>query len=401
MTGPRRPAGSVSLIDIAADSLRTVRSRLGRSIGVGVAAALGVATLVGAVQLAASADAQVQRRIMDERPEVLRAQPVLAEIDLLDQIPDGDLQRASNLDGVRAVSVVQRLAYPSSVRIGPHPTQDLYVAGIAGDLPTSSRIKLEGRSFTDGELRAGAHVALVGRRAATALALGDIEYHPIIWVRGSAYTVIGIIDDSELAPDLVDQIAIPRQTLVAELSSKPGDFSSVMYVRAEKDAVPGLATDLAMWLRPDKPENWRVEVPRTSLDLAASISGDVRTLSLAFGGLVLLIGAVGIGNAMLRSVYTRLQEIGLRRALGARTGHISWLLIIEAVAIGVIAGAIGTVLGFLAAILVAAANGWPMAPTVWLPAAGVGLAVAAALVGAATPIRVATRVTPAEALRRE
>ena len=391
----------VPIRDIIIDAYSNVRSRLGRSLGVGIAAALGVATLVGAVQLAASADAQVQQRIEQQRPEVLKAQPVQSSSGLFDHVTNQDLRKVAGLDGVRAVTLVQRLSEPAQVTVGAHRRATVALAGVDGDLMAATHVRVTGRSFSKGELRSGAHVSLVGRRVAADLDLPDPVYRPTIWINGTSYSVIGLLDDSDLTPDLIDQISVPRSTLLRDMGPTPGDFDSVLYVRAQKDDVPRLAAQFPLWLRPAHPEDWRVEVPRTSLDLATAISSDVRSLSIASGVLVLLIGAVGIGNATLRSIYERLQELGLRRALGARASHIVGLLLIEAAAVGLLAGAVGTAVGLAVAAAVATWNEWPLAFNPTLIIVGIALAVVAAVVGAAMPIRVASRVSPAEALRRD
>ena len=102
MTRQPRQRSRVPFRTIVADAYLTVRSRPGRSLGVGIAAALGIATLVGIIQLSISANAQVQRSIDQARPEVLRASPVPANPDIVAQISPTDLQTARGLDGVRA-----------------------------------------------------------------------------------------------------------------------------------------------------------------------------------------------------------------------------------------------------------------------------------------------------------
>lgn len=74
---------------------------------------------------------------------------------------------------------------------------------------------------------------------------------------------------------------------------------------------------------------------------------------------------------------------------------------VEAAVIGLIAGVLGTVVGISVAGAAAARNGWPLAIGPLLPTAGVLLSVGAALAGAAWPTRVATKISAAEALRRD
>lgn len=404
MTGDH-PTPRVRSRDIVADALATIRSQLGRSVGVGIAAALGIATLIGSIQLAASADAQVDRRIEAARPEVLRAETQRATTALDTAPTDADLVELTTVPGVRAVSLVQRLNEVRPVTSRPTPQAAGTVSAVAvisGDLVRASRLEVTGRGFTEGEQRSGAHVALVGRRIASDLDLADVREQPTIWVAGIPHTVVGVMEDGETAPDLIDHVAIPRSTAITDLGVEPEDgFGTILYVRAGKDEIDDLAATFATRLRPDAPETWRIDVPRTSIDLATDISGDIRTLTAATGALVLFVGAVAIGNAMLRNVYSRFAELGLRRTLGARSGHIAGLLLTEAAVIGALAGAVGIVLGYGIAVAFASVQRWPLAIDLRLGAAGLALAVGAALLGTAWPSRVAVRVSPAEALRRD
>lgn len=391
----------ISVRDLVVDAFSAVRAQAGRSMAIGVAAALGVAAVVGAVQMASAADAQVEKRIHEARPESIKLTYVGSIEDLHAQVTDPQLDRAGSLDGVRAATVVQRLGEPIPVFANQGGAEQVPLAGTSGDLVPAVQARVEGRTFTPGELRSGAHVAMVGRRVATKLSLPAVRFAPTLWIEGRSYQVIGVLDDSDLTPDLADMITIPRNTMIEDLGSQPGPFESTMYVRADRNKVPILAEQLPLWIDPAAPQAWRIEVPRTSLDLATAISDDVRVLSVASGVLVLLIGAVGIGNATLRNVYSRLHELGVRRALGARTSEIAGLLAIEAATVGAVAGLIGSTTGFAAAFALSWWQGWPLVFRPELLLLGVAMAVLAALLGAAYPARVAVRISPAVALRSD
>jgi putative ABC transport system permease protein len=123
--------------------------------------------------------------------------------------------------------------------------------------------------------------------------------------------------------------------------------------------------------------------------------------SLAIVGIVVGIEVLVVFLTMMGSVSERTTEIGVFRAIGFRRGHIIRLVLLEAVAAGVVAGLLGYVAGMAvtAVVLPLLAEG---APVAWTPLLGVAAVAAAALTGALAALYPALRagkLDPTEALR--
>jgi len=114
-----------------------------------------------------------------------------------------------------------------------------------------------------------------------------------------------------------------------------------------------------------------------------------------------VVGGIGIMNITLLSVTERTQEIGLRMAVGARGNDVMWQFLAEAVAVSLVGGLAGIVLGVGAAFGIARALHWA---TVVSPAAvslAFGIAAMTGIAFGFWPARQAARLDPIVALRRD
>jgi len=104
---------------------------------------------------------------------------------------------------------------------------------------------------------------------------------------------------------------------------------------------------------------------------------------------------------MLMSVTERTREIGVRRAVGARTRDVRQQFLVEAVTLSLCGGAAGIIVGFVAALLVERVLGWPASITLQAVALGFGIAAATGIFFGFYPAYRASKLNPIDALRYE
>jgi putative ABC transport system permease protein len=154
-------------------------------------------------------------------------------------------------------------------------------------------------------------------------------------------------------------------------------------------------------LRPAQKENFTV---RTLADVIATAEATSSTMTLLLGSIAfisLLVGGIGIMNIMLVSVTERTREIGIRLAVGAQEAHILWQFLIEAVALSLIGGLIGIVIGVSASKIISSIAGWPTLISPDAVALAFGASVTVGIFFGLYPACKASRLDPVEALHYE
>jgi ABC-type antimicrobial peptide transport system permease subunit len=166
---------------------------------------------------------------------------------------------------------------------------------------------------------------------------------------------------------------------------------------------------------PDQAEAVRREIeahfPEVSVSQMSDFADDVtdiqfmRSSTWAIAFLTLLVGGAGMMNTMVMSVFERTREIGVLRALGWRKGRVLWMILRESLALGLLGGMVGLVIGIVVSELLNAIPfmaGFVQARfSLGLFAQALSTALVLGAIGGAYPAWRASRMRPVEALRYE
>ena len=132
------------------------------------------------------------------------------------------------------------------------------------------------------------------------------------------------------------------------------------------------------------------------------MTSTVALVMVILSSIGLLVGGMGVMNIMFVSVTERTREIGVRKAVGARSSDIVVQFLTEAVVLTALGGILGLLLGWLISLAARLAfSNLPTAVPVWAAFAGVMMSVGVGLLFGIWPAARAAALDPVEALRYE
>ncbi|MBU6229163.1 MAG: ABC transporter permease [Cyanobacteria bacterium REEB459] len=315
--------------------------------------------------------------------------------------------------GCEAVkNVAPTLGSRAQVVWDSHNTQT-YLTGTTPDfMEVRDFLPLTGRFFNIVELDQGSRVALIGQTVGENLGLtATTALGQTLRIRGEAFTIIGTLEykGSNSFRDQDDQVIIPLTTMARRIvginAIRGISLDSIVAAAKSPDQVEAAQFQITNLLRlrhgivPPQTEDFTV---RNQADLVSASSSVSKIFTILLGGaaaISLVVGGIGIMNIMLVSVTERTREIGLRRALGARSGDILQQFLWESIVLSMVGGALGIGLGVGISVLINLALGWRVPIPLDAVLASLGVCGVVGVFFGAYPAQKASLLDPIAALR--
>lgn len=403
-------------------ALFSIKTNLMRSLLTMLGIVIGVASVIAIITVGNGGRDYIVNMIKDMGGSSIVNISVKTSATASDYITPDDISAIKNLEEVDFVS-------PVAMGIGSINTKydqgfGIIIGGNTDMLEILGNNCNYGRFFTQQEYLSASNVALIDPASAVAMfGTENCVGEQITYTsdgRSATIRIIGVMDILGMFSDsssvsMMDSIGgsmgvsscmllIPA-TLSVKLTDTQERYDTIYISCTDEKKLSG-AGDVALSIIQARHGNIDRDVYRLTnlaqfVDLINTVITIFTTFIAAVGAISLIVGGVGVMNIMLVSVTERTREIGIRKALGARTATILFQFLTESVVICFIGGVVGLLLGISIASIVSSLMSVPLVVKVWTVVLAVGFSSAIGLFFGIYPAKKAADLPPIEALRKE
>src|SRR5919112_2645936 len=286
------------------------------------------------------------------------------------------------------------------------------VEGVTANYATATNVSVrDGRFITEADDANRRNVMVIGVNVVDALFPGR-EGEAVgteVKLGGRPFEIVGVLEKRKNAifgeNDEDNSIYIPFRT-AREVS--PNSEYLMLVIRAKSGQLPQALDQVEEVLRRrrgvkfDQPNNFDLGTAEKIVSQFDSITAMIGVFGIALSSVGLLVGGIGVMNIMLVSVTERTQEIGVRKALGARRKDIVRQFLFEAMMLTFLGGALGVLLAVgISQLLMILIPSMPASIPTWAVVTGLTVSIGVGLIFGVWPARKASRLDPIECLRYE
>ena len=355
--------------------------------------AIGIATIVALGLITAGMQDSVQTTFNEGGAEITvsNSTTVGGNSGMISQSTINDLK---NISGV--IDVTGELSYSESPirqtrqedpNNGSSPVARSVIGINADKLSLAGIDNVNGTVFKNGETE-----AIVGTQYAT---MNNVSVGDKISIHNTDFKITGIYETGSIFMD--GTIYVPLDKL-QELTDTE-EVSSVLVKTGE-----GVNDSL---ISNEIEEQYTDLLTLTSAEMSSmmdNVTGILDTASLAVSGLAIIVGAIGIINTMVMTVYERTKEIGVLKSIGWKPRRILLMIMGETLVLTTLSGIVGTIFGILISeigIMLIGSDSLSLGfnPNTFILAFGITVFVG--IIGGIYPAYKASKLAPTEALRYE
>ena len=321
------------------------------------------------------------------------------------------LSDATALRGVATVAAVAPELTSQQLVLAGTKNTTTSIVGTTAEYASVLKYQVwQGTFLTSASVENALRVAVLGATTADTLGLGAADVGKQITIGGIPFRLIGILQAKGgtgfANPD--DQVVVPLATAhkyftglavsnVRVIALSVSDSGAIETAKAQVEGLlrarHGLGATAA--------DDFTIQDQAQLLTAFSSIGTTLTLLLAGIASISLIVGGIGIMNIMLVSVRERTREIGIRKAIGARSRDILAQFLIEALTLSVIGGILGIVVGVAVSALIGEIAGWGLVLSPVIPLFALAFSVVVGIVFGVWPARQAAVLDPIVALRYE
>ncbi|MEM3399724.1 MAG: ABC transporter permease [Candidatus Micrarchaeia archaeon] len=405
----------MQLNDLVLLALKSLRARRLRSWLAILGIVIGVAAIISLISVSIGANENIQKNIRGLGANIITISPgnIRAQRFVFgvgggggggvgqSEIKPITFKEADELRKIEGIEAIDARVQSNARVVFKNMNRSMTIVGTeAHAFPKSTGATLlEGRAFEVGDRK----VAVLGYSVAYET-FNESMLGMQIKIRDAAFRVIGILNKTGGMGGPDTSIFIPQKDARDLFNiTQP---SSLVVIAADGYDPEVVASEVAAELRAlhriesEDEQDFRVI---TAATIQSTISSVTMTLSLFLGGIAaisLIVGGIGVANAMFTSVLEQTKYIGILKSLGATDSDILLLFLVESGVIGLVGGILGIALSFISSSILHYFS-IPSIITSELVLLGVGFSFIVGVLSGLMPARNAALVEPVEALRYE
>ena len=303
-----------------------------------------------------------------------------------------------SLSGVKSTAGILRASNTTTATTSSNSTQGGFGGGLSITGIDSDKLSLMGIDSMNGTAftNDSTNQVIIGKTESQSLnkTIGDT-----INLYGQNFTITGTFETGNFMTD--NGIIMPLSTL-QNLTSNQNKVSDVLVKVTDNANV----TTVSNTITNAYPNQLTTSTAADSANRINQGLGFINTASWAISLLAIFIGAVGVINTMVMTVYERTREIGVLKAVGWKDSRILGMILGESIVLTLIAFVVGTVIAVtgvevLLTLVPSVGNAITPSFSIYIFLRAFGIALIVGIIGGLYPAYRASRLSPTEALRYE